>query len=48
MADKTTRRITTREDLDVCLLCEDYWCLFHGEHFYDCPCVLEEWQYLDD
>jgi hypothetical protein len=24
-------------------MCEDWWCTYHDEHFYDCECILEEW-----
>ncbi len=46
MAEKT-RRVITRDDLAVCELCEDYFCEFHRVHFFECDCVLEEWQDLD-
>ena len=26
-----------------CEMCEDWWWIYHDEHFYDCECILEEW-----
>jgi len=36
-------RLIEYSDLDICDMCEDYWCRKHEVHFYDCSCRLRIW-----
>ena len=42
---KPINRLVEYEDATEirCEMCEDWWCVYHDEHFYDCECILEEW-----